>query len=72
MMSLINWLCLALVIAGIGLFLYGANVYDATIGWAGFYMGIAGILLYLGSYIYFEIKKDNSKNKGSNEETHKP
>jgi membrane-bound ClpP family serine protease len=60
-MSWINWLCIALVIAGIGLFLYGANVYNATVGWAGFYMGITGILLYIGSYIYFEIKKETVK-----------
>lgn len=60
-MSWINWLCIVLIFAGIGLFLYGANVYDATIGWAGFYMVIAGILLYIGAYIYFEIKKGSVK-----------
>lgn len=72
MMTWINWLCLTLVIAGIGLFLYGANVYDATVGWTGFYMGIVGILLYLGSYVYFEIKKETMKKKVSNEEIQKP
>jgi multisubunit Na+/H+ antiporter MnhB subunit len=56
-MSWINWLCIFLVIAGIGLFLVGANIYNPIVGWAGFYMVIGGILVYLVVYLYTELKK---------------
>jgi membrane-bound ClpP family serine protease len=56
-MSYLNWISIILVIAGIGMFLYGANVYDATVGWAGFYIGIAGIALYIVTYLYVQLKK---------------
>lgn len=56
-MSWLNWVSVILVIAGIGMFLYGANVYNATIGWAGFYLGIGGIVLYIVSYLYVQLKK---------------
>ncbi len=60
-MSWSNWISVILVIVGIGLFLYGANVYDATVGWTGFYLGIAGILLYISTYVYVWYKKNESK-----------
>jgi len=56
-MSYINWLSLFLVILGIALFLVGANIYNAIVGWVGIYMVIGGILLYLGVYLYFELRK---------------
>jgi len=56
-MSYINWLSLFLVIFGIAFFLIGANIYNAIIGWAGVYMVIGGILLYLAVYLYFELRK---------------
>jgi uncharacterized membrane protein len=55
--SIINWISIIIVIVGIGMFLYAANVYDATIGWTGFYLGIAGILLYVASYVFFQLRK---------------
>jgi membrane-bound ClpP family serine protease len=60
-MSWLNWISFILVIVGIGLFLYGANVYDATIGWSGFYLGIGGILLYVFSYLYIQLRKKEPK-----------
>ncbi|MGD6809899.1 MAG: hypothetical protein ACQCN3_09405 [Candidatus Bathyarchaeia archaeon] len=60
-MSWLNWISVILVIVGIGMFLYGANVYDATVGWTGFYLGIAGILLYIATSIYVQIKKEEPK-----------
>ena len=56
-MSWVNWLCVALIIAGSVLFLVGANTYNAIVGWAGVYMFIGGILIYLFFYIYAELKK---------------
>ena len=56
-MSWINWACLGIVILGIILFLYGANYYDAAVGWAGVFLFIAGILAFLIHYIYGELTK---------------
>jgi hypothetical protein len=56
-MSWLNWISFILVVVGIGMFLYGANVYDATVGWAGFYLGIAGILLYIVTCAYVQLTK---------------
>lgn len=55
-----TWLNLAsvlLVIVGLGLFLYGANVYNAPIGWTGFSFSIAGILLYVMYFLYVQLRK---------------
>ena len=57
MASWVNWLCIALVIVGSVLFLVGANTYNAIVGWAGVYMFIGGILIYLVFYLYAELKK---------------
>ena len=56
-MSWVNWLCIALVIVGSVLSLVGANTYNAIVGWAGVYMFIGGILIYLVFYLYAELKK---------------
>jgi membrane-bound ClpP family serine protease len=56
-MSWINWACLGIVILGIILFLYGANYYDAVVGWAGVFLFVAGILAFLIRYIYGELTK---------------
>lgn len=56
-MSWINWACLGIVILGIILFLYGANYYDAVVGWTGVFLFIAGILVFLIRYIYGELTK---------------
>ena len=56
-MSWVNWLCIALVIADSVLFLVGANTYNTIVGWAGVYMFIGGILIYLVFYLYAELKK---------------
>lgn len=56
-MSWINWLCVGIIILGIILFLYGANAYDAVVGWGGVFLFIAGILTFLIRYIYGEVTK---------------
>jgi len=56
-MSWINWVCLGIIVLGVTLFLYGANYFDATIGWAGVALFIIGILVFLIRYIYGELTK---------------
>jgi len=56
-MSWINWVCLGMIVLGVVLFLYGANYYDATVGWAGVYLVIIGLLVILFLYIYGELTK---------------
>jgi len=56
-MSWINWVCLGMIVLGVLLFLYGANYYDATVGWAGVYLVIIGLLAILVLYIYGELTK---------------
>jgi membrane-bound ClpP family serine protease len=62
-MSWTNWACLGMIMLGFVLFLYGANYFDATVGWAGVYLFIIGILGMLVLYIYGELtKKTNVQN----------
>jgi len=56
-MSWTDWACLAIVILGFALFLYGGNVFDAVIGWIGVYFFVGGILSFLVLYIYGELTK---------------
>jgi len=42
-------------IAGFLLFLYGANSYDAVVGYGGVYLFIGSIAAYLIVYIYKEL-----------------
>ncbi len=62
-MSQVNWVCLAIVILGFMLFLYGANMYDAFAGWIGVFLFLGGILIFLVFYIYGGlIKKEKIQN----------
>jgi membrane protein implicated in regulation of membrane protease activity len=67
-MSRTDWLCIVIFILGFSLFLVGANlplwggtaasVPQATlIGYAGVYMSIGAIALYLVIYIYKELHR---------------
>ena len=56
-MSWTNWACLGTVILGFVLFVYGANVYDAVVGWVGVYLFLGGLLAFLFFYIYNELTK---------------
>ena len=56
-MTWIDWLCLGIVALGVVLFLYGANYYNATVGWAGLFLFIAGVVSFLAFSIYRELKK---------------
>lgn len=53
----IDLVCWGIIILGVVLFLYGANLFDAVIGWVGFGLIIGGILVFLAFYIYNELTK---------------
>lgn len=53
----IDLACLGMVIFGFSLFLYGANFYQAVVGWVGVYLIIGGALVFLLFYIYNELTK---------------
>lgn len=58
-MSWKGMLCLFVVIIGAILFLYGANYYDAIVGWAGIFLMLAGVVCELIFKIYeFIVKKE--------------
>jgi len=50
---------LLIIIAGVILFLYGANYYDAVVGWTGVGLFVGGLLSYvvLKAYEFFTKKK---------------
>jgi hypothetical protein len=56
-MSYTDWALLGLFILGFLLFLYGANTYNAVVGYSGVYLFIGSIAAYLLIYIYKEITK---------------
>jgi hypothetical protein len=56
-MSWTDWTLLSLFIFGFLLFLYGANTYNAIIGYGGIYLFIGSIAAYLVIYIYKEMTK---------------
>lgn len=60
-MSWLKWACIGIVVLGFVLFIYGANVYDAAVGFAGifFLVGIIGLLIL---YIYSLLTKKPSQN----------
>jgi len=48
---------LCLLIAGMLLFLYGSNYYDAVVGWSGVYLMIGGILAEITLKVYEILRK---------------
>ena len=60
-MSRAYWACVGLMFVGFVLFLYGANYYNAAVGWAGVYFFIFGIVAALVVYIYNELKKTRNQ-----------
>jgi hypothetical protein len=58
-MSWTDWTLFGLFILGFLLFLYGANTYNAIVGYSGVYLCIGTIAAYLILYIYHEITKKN-------------
>lgn len=56
-MSWTDWACLGIFIVGFLLFLYGANIYNAIVGYTGVYLFIGAIIAYLVVYVYKELSK---------------
>ena len=56
-------LCLVIVILGVILFLYGANYYDNTAGWAGVYLFVGGIFAYVLLRVFSHPVKSASDQK---------
>jgi hypothetical protein len=56
-MSWTDWTLLGIFILGFLLFLYGANIYNAIVGYTGVYLFIGSIAAYLILYIYKELTK---------------
>ncbi|HLN88754.1 MAG TPA: hypothetical protein VK253_01695 [Candidatus Binatia bacterium] len=59
-MTWTDWTLLGVFILGFVLFLYGANTYNAFVGYTGIYLFIGSIAAYLIIYIYKEITKKPS------------
>ena len=59
-MSWTDWSCLGIFILGFLLFLYGANSYNAIIGYLGIYLFIGAIAAYLIIYVFKELTKEPS------------
>ncbi len=56
-MSWTDWTLFGLFILGFLLFLYGANTYNAVVGYSGVYLFISSIAGYLIIYIYKELTR---------------
>jgi hypothetical protein len=55
-----DWFCVGIIGIGILLFLYGANNYEATVGWLGTFLFTAGVVAILALYVYHELTKRTS------------
>ncbi len=56
-MSWTDWTLLCSLLVGFLLFLVGANIYNAIVGYSGIYLSIGSIAAYLIIYIYKELTK---------------
>jgi drug/metabolite transporter (DMT)-like permease len=56
-MSWKDWVLVLLIILGIVLFLYGANYYDQTVGWAGVFLFVGAIVALVLLYVYGALNK---------------
>ena len=65
-MSWKDLICLCMVIVGVVLFLYGANYYDAFIGWTGVYLTIAGFLIKIVLMVWESLKGSEKRRMARN------
>jgi hypothetical protein len=59
-LSWTDWACLGIFIIGFLLFIYGANIYNAIVGYTGVYLFIGAIVAYIIIYIYKGLSKKPS------------
>jgi len=50
--------CILAALVGVVLFLYGANYYDALIGWAGIFLVIVSFFVWLFLRLYALTRKE--------------
>jgi hypothetical protein len=50
-------LCACVIVMGVILFLYGANYYNAAIGWIGFSLILGGFLAGIVGKVYEKVRK---------------
>jgi drug/metabolite transporter (DMT)-like permease len=55
-----DWICVALIVLGVVLFLIGSNIYNAYFGWAGVFLFVGGIVALIVMYIYNALKAEQS------------
>jgi hypothetical protein len=60
-MSWKDVVCLLVALLGVILFLYGANYYDALIGWAGIFLIAISFLAWLVLKLYALLRKKDGK-----------
>jgi hypothetical protein len=56
-LSWTDWACLGIFAIGFLLFLYGANSYNAVVGYTGVYLFLGAIIAYFMIYVYKEMTK---------------
>ncbi len=61
-MSWTDWTILGAFVGGFVLFLYGANTYNAVVGYTGVYLFIGSIAAYLIIFTYNEATKKTVSN----------
>lgn len=63
-MSWKDLVCLGVIILGVVLFLYGANNFDALIGWAGVYLIVFGFVARIVLMIWGYLKRSDNASMG--------
>ncbi len=61
-MSKEDWVCVVLMILGIVLFLVGANVWNAVVGWAGVFLFLVGLVALIVFYVYNKLASSPVQN----------
>jgi len=60
-MSIWDLVCFGVCLAGVVLFLYGANYFDAVVGWAGVSLVIAGVAMEIVLTLLKAVRKKGEK-----------
>ena len=58
-MSQTDWICIGLALLGVFLFLYGANFYNAFVGWFGVFLFVGSIVAWIVLYVYGALFRKN-------------
>jgi hypothetical protein len=61
-MNLANYICFGLILCGIVVFLFGANLYNEGVGWVGVYLFLVGFIALLALYVHGWLTDKNAQN----------